>query len=207
MNNPQSCGLDPVGFKASAITLVEGTSTFVPELLLHLCAYTAGRRKQDVVFVDGGNSFNPYTLRRITKVMQADPKTVLRRTHVARAFTEYQLNDLLVRQLTPAIKQWEPGMLAVAYLPHLFGDIRVRKLLEQAVEYIKEATGTYHTTTIITSYGGKWWGSKIVEECADRVIKVVQRRKLIRIIDEDEVIEFAPVSPGQMRLDAYTAVM
>jgi len=49
MNNPQSCGLDPVGFKASAITLVEGTSTFVPELLLHLCAYTAGRRNQDVV--------------------------------------------------------------------------------------------------------------------------------------------------------------
>ena len=34
MNNPQSCGLDPVGFKTSAITLVEGTSTFVPELLL-----------------------------------------------------------------------------------------------------------------------------------------------------------------------------
>lgn len=35
MNNPLSCGLDPVGFKASAVTLVEGTSTFVPEMLLH----------------------------------------------------------------------------------------------------------------------------------------------------------------------------
>jgi hypothetical protein len=206
MNNPLSYGLDLVGFKASAVTLVEGTSTFVPELLLHLCAYTAGRRNQDVVFVDGGNSFNPYTLRRITKLMQADPKTVLQRTHVARAFTEYQLNDLLVQQLTPAIKQWEPGMLAVAYLPYLFGDMHVRKLLEQAVEHIKEVTRTYHTTTIITSYGGNWWGSKIVEECADRVIRVVQRRKL-RIIDEKDVIEFAPVSPGQMRLNAYTAVV
>ena len=142
MNNPLSCGLNPVGFKASAVTLVEGTSTFVPELLLHLCAHTAGRRNQDVVFVDGSNSFNPYTLRRITKLMQADPKTVLQRTHVARAFTEYQLNDLLVQQLTPAIKQWEPGILVVAYLPYLFGDMRVRKLLEQAVEHIKEVTRT-----------------------------------------------------------------
>ena len=40
----------------------------------------------------GGNSFNPYTLRSISKVLQADIKTVMTKTHVARAFTEYQMN-------------------------------------------------------------------------------------------------------------------
>jgi len=207
MNNLSACGLDPVGFKESAITLVEGSSQFVPDMLLYLCGYTAGRRNKDVIFVDGGNSFNPYTLRRITRVMQVDPKTVLRRTHVARAFTEYQMSDLLDMQLTRAIQRWEPGMLAVAYLPYLFGDIRVKRLLEQAVEHVKELTMTHRTTTIITSYGGAWWGARLVEECANRVIRVVQRKKLIRIMDENDVIEFAPVPAGQMRLDAYTAVV
>jgi hypothetical protein len=36
-------GLDPVSFKESAITLVEGSSQFVPDMLLYLCGYTAGR--------------------------------------------------------------------------------------------------------------------------------------------------------------------
>ena len=40
-------------------------------------------------------AYNPYTLRSISKVLQVDIQTVLRKTHVARAFTEYQMNDLL----------------------------------------------------------------------------------------------------------------
>jgi len=61
MNNPSplACGLDLESFKPSTITLVEGPSRFEPDLLLYLCAHTANRLLQDVVFVDGGNSFNP----------------------------------------------------------------------------------------------------------------------------------------------------
>ena len=71
MNNqsPLACGFDLTSFKPSTITLVEGPSKFVPDLLLYLC--THNRHQQDVVFVDGGNSFNPYTLRSISKVLQA----------------------------------------------------------------------------------------------------------------------------------------
>ena len=73
MNNqsPLACGFDLTSFKPSTITLVEGPSKFVPDLLLYLCAHTANRHQQDVVFVDGSNSFNPYTLRSISKVLQA----------------------------------------------------------------------------------------------------------------------------------------
>ena len=205
MNNPSplAAGLDLAGFESSTITLVEGTSRFVPDLVLHLSAYIAGRRGRDVVFVDGGNSFNPYTLRSIARVQQADAKTVMQKTHVARAFTEYQMNDLLTQQLLPAVSKWEPGMLAVAYLPHLFGEHNAKKLLEQSVESIKEITLTHCLITLITSYGGTWWGARLVEDCADRVIRVIQRRKLVKIMDEQNVIEFAPIPAGQMQLDAY----
>ncbi len=209
MNNPSplACGLDLTSFKPSTITLVEGPSRFVPDLLLYLCAHTANRHQRDVVFVDGGNSFNPYTLRSISKVLQADIKTVMTKTHVARAFTEYQMNDLLTQQLPPIIQKYQPGMLAVAYLPHLFGSPHSRKLLEQAVEHLKDYTRTHGLTTIITSYGGTWWGAKQVEECAGRVIRVVQHRKLLRILDGSDMLEFIPLPPGQMQLSAYTAVV
>lgn len=205
MNNPSplAAGLDLTGFESSTITLIEGPSRFVPDLLLHLSAYIAGRLERDVVFVDGGNSFNPYTLRRMAKVQQADARTVMRKTHVARAFTEYQMNDLLTQQLLPAVKRWEPGLLAVAYLPHLFGNNNSRKLLEQSVEQVKEITRTHVLTTLITSYDGTWWGARLVEDCADRIIRVIQRRKLIKILDEQNVIEFAPTPAGQMQLDTY----
>jgi len=209
MNNPSplACGLDLTSFKPSTITLVEGPSKFVPDLLLYLCAHTANRHQQDVVFVDGGNSFNPYTLRSISKVLQADIKTVMTKTHIARAFTEYQMNDLLTQQLPPVIQKWHPSMLAVAYLPHLFGSPYSRRLLEQAVEQLKDYTRTHSLTTIITSYGGTWWGARLVEECAGRVIRVVQHRKLLRIMDGNDVLEFMPIPPGQMQLSAYTAVV
>jgi hypothetical protein len=209
MNDPSplACGLDLGSFKSSPITLVEGHSCFVPDLLLSLCAHTAGLQQQDVVFVDGGNSFNPYTLRSIAKVLQADIKTVMTNTHVARAFTEYQMNDLLTQQLPPVIQKWQPGLLAVAYLPHLFGSIDTRRLLEQAVKHLKEYTRTHGLTTIITSYGGTWWGARLVEECDGRVIRVVQHRKLLRILDENDVLEFTAIPPSQMQLSAYTVVV
>ncbi|TFH42029.1 MAG: hypothetical protein E4G94_06965 [ANME-2 cluster archaeon] len=205
MNNPSplAAGLDLAGFEPSTITLIEGPSRFVPDLLLHLSAYIAGRRGRDVVFVDGDNSFNPYNLQRIAKVQQTDARTVMKKTHVARAFTEYQMNDLLTQQLLPAVNKWEPGMLAVAYLPHLFGESNAKKLLEQSVENIKEITLTHCLTTLITSHGGTWWGARLVEDCADRVVRVIQRRKIVKIMDEQNVIEFAPIPAGQMQLDAY----
>ncbi|MBC2697227.1 MAG: hypothetical protein HF976_13955 [ANME-2 cluster archaeon] len=184
MNNPssQACGLDLESFKPSTITLVEGPSKFVPDLLLYLCAHTADRHQQDAVFVDGGNSFNPYTLRSISKVLQADIKTVMTKTHVARAFTEYQMNDLLTQQLPPVIQKYQPRLLAVAYLPHLFDSPHSHRLLKQAVEHLKEYTRTHGLTTVVTSYGGTWWGAGLVEECACRVIRVVQHRKLLRML-------------------------
>jgi hypothetical protein len=47
------------------------------------------------MFVDGWNSFNPYTLSKIAKSFGAEPRKVLSRIHVARAFIEYQMDALI----------------------------------------------------------------------------------------------------------------
>ncbi len=68
----------------------------VPEVLFRLCAASVISLERDAVFVDGGNSFNPYTLSRIAKSFGAEPRKVLSRVHVARAFTEHQMEAIEV---------------------------------------------------------------------------------------------------------------
>jgi hypothetical protein len=74
---------------------------------------------RDAVFMDGGNSFNPYSLSRIVKSLGAESRKVLSRIHVARAFTAYQMESL-IHGLQIAAEQWDPVVLDISYLPSLF---------------------------------------------------------------------------------------
>ncbi|MEM2507621.1 MAG: hypothetical protein QXF61_11320, partial [Nitrososphaeria archaeon] len=53
----------------------------------------------EVVFIDGGNSFNPYFLAEVARGFGLDPRYVLERIHVSRAFTAYQLSALILEKL------------------------------------------------------------------------------------------------------------
>ena len=87
--------IDLRDFKPSCITVVEGSSSLVPDALFRLCAASIVSLDRDAIFVDGGNSFNPYSLSRIAKSFGAEPRKVLSRIHIARAFTEYQMEALI----------------------------------------------------------------------------------------------------------------
>jgi hypothetical protein len=84
--------VDLQGFKPSCITVVEGSSGMVPDILFRLCVASVVDSDRDAVFIDGWNSFNPYVLSRIAKSSGAEPRKILSRIHVARAFTEYQMS-------------------------------------------------------------------------------------------------------------------
>jgi hypothetical protein len=93
---------DLQGFKPSCITVVEGSSSIVPEVLFRLCVSSAVSGR-DALFVDGWNSFNPYALSKMAKSVGEEPRKVLSRIHVARAFTEYQM-DALINGLPEAVE-------------------------------------------------------------------------------------------------------
>ncbi len=186
-------------FKPSCITVVESSSTSVPDILFRLCVSSVVSSGRDAMFVDGWNSFNPYTLSRMAKSSCAEPGKVLSRIHVARAFTEYQM-DALIHGLHDAIDQWNPAVLAVSYLPSLFSGKDGTRLLEPLLERLKLLTTSSGIITAVTSFGGSWYGDKLLESRADRVIRIEQpSKKLIRIIDDGYVFEYTPVPPGQMR--------
>lgn len=62
--------IDLQDFKTSGITVIEGSSVMVPEVLFRLCAASVISLERDAVFVDGGNSFNPYTPLKDSKILR-----------------------------------------------------------------------------------------------------------------------------------------
>ena len=192
-------------FKPSCITVIEGSSGLVPDVLFRLCAASVVSLDRDAVFVDGGNSFNPYRLSRIAKSLGAKPGKVLSHIHVARAFTEYQMDALLNDSVCEAIDSWNPAVLAISYLPPLFSGADGRRLFEPILERIKSLTASCGIITAITSFGGAWYGDRLLASRADRVIRIEQpSKKLVRITDDGYVFEFMPVPPGQMRFTDFT---
>lgn len=76
----------------------------VPEILHRLCAASVVSLDRDAIFVDGWNSFNPYAVSKVVKSLGAQSKKLLSRIHVARAFTDYQMDALLDETLREAIE-------------------------------------------------------------------------------------------------------
>jgi hypothetical protein len=176
----------------------------IPEVLFRLCAASVVSFDRDAVFVDGGNSFNPYALSKLAKSFGAEPRKVLSRIHIARAFTEYQM-EAIIHGLHDAVEQWNPAVLAISYLPSLFSGSDGRRLFEPLLERLKLLTLSSGIITVITSFGGLWYGDRMLAAKADRVIRVEQpAKKLIRILDNGHVIEYMPVPPGQMRFTDFT---
>jgi hypothetical protein len=196
--------IDLRDFRPSCITVIEGSSCLVPDVLFRLCAASVVSLDRDALFVDGGNSFNPYTLSRITKSFGAEPRKVLSRIHVARAFTEYQM-QALIDGLQEAVEQWNPAVLSISYLPSLFSGSDGIRLFEPLLEQLKLLTASSGIITAITSFGGQWHGDRVLASRADRVIHIEQpSKKLIRLFDNGHVFEYMPVPPGQMRFTDFT---
>jgi hypothetical protein len=140
----------------------------------------------------------------MAKSFGAEPRKVLSRIHVARAFTEYQM-DSLIHGLQDAVEQWNPAVLAISYLPSLFSGSDGRKLLEPLLEHLKLLTESSGIITAVTSFGGSWYGDRLLASSADRVIRIEHpSKKLIRIFDDGYVTEYMPVPSGQMRFTDFT---
>ncbi len=130
--------------------------------------------------------------------MGFEPRSTLSRIHVARAFTEYQM-DAIINDLREAVTRWDSRLVAVLYLSNLFSTQDGKKLFDPILKNLKETTQSLNIVTLVTSFGGIWWGDRMVAVNADRVIRIDEKKTLIRVQDGDNLFEHVSVPPGQTR--------
>ncbi len=89
---------------------------FLPRLLF---------AKKQILYLDGANQISPLLLARFARERGVDPSTVNSLIRVARAFTCFQLTEL-VRRVPTTLKKFSAGVLIVTALPDLYFDEDVR---------------------------------------------------------------------------------
>jgi hypothetical protein len=112
--------------------------------------------------------------------------------------------EALVRDLEDALARWKPSVLAVSYLPSLFSGKDGQRLFEPVLTRLSSLTASYRLVTVITSFGGSWYGDRLLSSRASRMIHIEHpSKKCIRITDNGHVFEYVPVPPGQTRFTDF----
>ncbi len=130
------------GFMIGDFAVIRGSST-VQSVLSTLCVkaqlpYQLGGLESTVLFVDGANSFTLYEISEIAQGWELDPKQVLEKIFVSRAFTVYQLVSLILDQLQNAVKKYDSKLVILSNIAYLFLDKDVPK--KESEEIFKQVT-------------------------------------------------------------------
>ena len=146
------------GFEASQVALLDSSSRFVFDLVSLLCIQGVETFDEEIIFVDGGNSIDPYGIANICKRKGNDKKHVLSQINVARAFTAYQLVTLINDRLEEMIRKSKASTLIVSCFVDLFFDKDMPwqesfQLIKRSMAKIKRLTREYNLITIITNHG------------------------------------------------------
>jgi len=134
------------GFAPGDFAVVYGSPSVV-SLAALLCVRAQlpiqlGGLGSSVVFVDGGNTFRLYQVARLAQVHQLDPKQVLDRIYVSRAFTAYQMTTLLMEHLKSAVERFHAKLVVISDIAGLFLDKDVpneeaRRVFSQVLAYLQ----------------------------------------------------------------------
>jgi len=92
-----------------------------------IAPFEMGGLRSEVVFIDGGNSFNPYLVAEVARGFGLEPRYVLERIYVSRAFTAYQLSTLILEKLNSFLDRCNAGLVYVSDISNLFLDRDIPK--------------------------------------------------------------------------------
>jgi hypothetical protein len=115
--------VQPLG-PGELLMLTGGGAPVVTELaaLRAQLSYERGGLDSTSVFVDGGNCSDPYLFASFARQHGMDPKRALRRVVTCRAFTMYQLADLISNRLINAVDENASKLVVVADLLGTFNE-------------------------------------------------------------------------------------
>jgi hypothetical protein len=133
------------GFTMGDFALLYGTSAILPLSSL-LCVRAQlpnqlGGLGTDVVFIDGGNTFRLYQVSRIAQIHQLDPRQVLKRIYISRAFTAHQLTSIIFERLKDTIDKFNSKLVVISDSAGLYLDKDVqteeaKKVFSQLVAHL-----------------------------------------------------------------------
>ncbi|MBY9013158.1 MAG: hypothetical protein KGD70_12355 [Candidatus Lokiarchaeota archaeon] len=108
-----------------------------------------------VVFVDGGNSFKLYQTTRLARLHNLNPDKILKKIHIARAFTAYQLTSLILEKLKETVSRCDAKLVIISDILTKSSDNQVDReemcvIYKQIIGYLKRFAKENNVLVIVT---------------------------------------------------------
>jgi hypothetical protein len=203
------------GFHSSKITLLESDHPFAFDLVSILCVRAVKDFMDNVVFVDGGNSIDLYTIASLSKRAGLKSDDVLSKILVARAFTAYQLDSIISERLEEVIAHCKPSLVVVACLTDLLMDrnireVEARTIMRRCLSSIKAITREHNVISIIThrmrlTTPRASSRNTILYAGIDEILKMDGKKRGIelQVLNRGLLMHYLPVSIYQTTLDEF----
>ncbi|MEM3084563.1 MAG: hypothetical protein QXU32_07900 [Nitrososphaerales archaeon] len=163
--------------------IVKGSMVFIKgsrsrkHILELLCLRSIIQHQNYCIFIDGGNSFDPYLLTQMSTAAKHSPKEVLHRVIIARAFTCHQLISL-INEAGNIIDIYPSNFIAVSDILHLFTskesdvDIRETEFIMHKIIRSLHILKQKDAIAAVTSYDDNKWFDRMIESYSDIVLTV-----------------------------------
>ncbi len=159
LNIPNIDQLFP-GFKPGDFATFYGSPSLI-SLAARICVRAQiptqlGGLSSNVVFIDGGNTFRLYKTARIAQMHGLDPRKVLERIFISRAFTAYQLTSIIMEKLEETVKKYKTKIVVISDIAGFFLDEDIpeeeaQKIYSQILNYLA-SFAKKHQIILIATY-------------------------------------------------------
>ncbi len=203
------------GFRSSTAYLIDSGSRYASDILHLSCLRALVEFDEEVVWIDGGNAIEPYTLSALCKRFGFDAHEMLSMVNIARAFTAYQLVSLIDDTLGEEARIGTPAMIIISSISDMFMDKDMRRteshqLLRRCAEKIEGATKSKETITLVTSHTPGHIQPEprtmsLLSGIFDVVIQVRDREGSVdlRVPRSENAVRFTPTPWNQMILGDF----
>jgi len=118
--------------------------------------YVKGGLGSTVVFIDGGNIFDPYFISQTARQLSLNPEETLRSIWISRAFTSYQLTALIIEELPKILDREDSRLIVISDITALFCDSDVgiweaRRTFNRVSLFLSELVKQRNTILVVTS--------------------------------------------------------
>ena len=158
LNNQNVNQLFP-GFKLGDFALLYGSHS-VLSLSSLLCVRAQlpmqlGGLGSRVVFIDGGNSFKLYQIARLARLHNLNPEKILKKIHIARAFTAYQITSLILEKLKETVNKYKAKIVIISDILRYYRDNEIDEeerdqIYKQVVAYLSRFAKENNVILIVT---------------------------------------------------------
>jgi hypothetical protein len=183
----------PRGLPRHALSFLYGIGT--RKIMNVLCANSVKAYESCAIYVDASNSADPYLVAKLANENKRDSvraEKMLESIYVVRAFTCYQLYDIIVKQLPRLIKKHETNSVFVSGIDFLFNEQdntkeEIKRLHTLMASSLSSLANNKKSVEFVVASAKNW-----VEQFASRsniAIKFFEQKAILMKSDEMQFAE------------------